>query len=159
MGLENQAATICYARSDLFWLFLLERVMNVYLLFFWWFIQLVKLTPANMTVEKHHFVLGIHLQMVWWSAFLHCNVSFGGVNIIVGLMVDATFGRIMITLPETNCTCQWMLGILVSFGDGLFSGAMLVLGSVSQFWVFIHLLQMSKVVSTHLWNTPLNLYQ
>ena len=37
-----------------------------------------------------------------------------------------------VTLPETNSLhLKWMVGILVSFWDSLFSGAMLVLGSVS----------------------------
>ena len=47
---------------------------------------------------------------------------------------DANFTAIfMFTLPETNSksTWKWMVGILVSLWDGLFSGAMLVLGRVS----------------------------
>ena len=41
--------------------------------------------------------------------------------------------QVTFTLPETNIsrTWKWMVGILVSFWDGLFSGAMLVLGRVN----------------------------
>ena len=42
------------------------------------------------------------------------------------------------TLPETNIApCKWMVGILLSFWDGLLSGAMLVSGSV---FIFLFLL-------------------
>ena len=48
------------------------------------------------------------------------------INLRVGLHSDISLP----SLKLTACTWKWMVGILVSFWDGVFSGAMLVSGSV-----------------------------
>ena len=57
---------------------------------------------------------------------------FGRVPGSMGLVYLPTFGKCRYTLPETNSSPLKMdgKGILLSYWEGLFSGAMLVSGSV-----------------------------
>ena len=67
------------------------------------------------------------IKYTWWTAWL-ILAFFHGLGII-----DETF-------PETNIFApwKWMVGILLSFWDGLFSGAMLVSGRVTRSnWSFM----------------------
>ena len=61
------------------------------------------------------------IKNTWWTAWLILAFFHG-----LGIIDD--------TLPETNIApwkwIKWMVGILLSFWDGLFSGAMLVSGRV-----------------------------
>ena len=67
------------------------------------------------------------IKNTWWTAWL-ILAFFHGLGIIDN------------TLPETNIFApwKWMVGILLSFWDGLFSGAMLVSGRVTRSnWSFM----------------------
>ena len=73
-----------------------------------------------------------------------------------------SFHKARITLPKTNVAPEkWMIGILVSFWDGLFSGAMLVLGSVGDNGWFIFLFNEALISSglMALEGCPINLTQ
>ena len=81
---------------------------------------LYKISDFSLTLPKHKYRINLRLSHV-------CVLPWGALH------PNKDNRKIVNTLPETNIAPdKWMVGRLVSFRDGLFSGSMLVFGRATQ---------------------------
>ncbi len=105
---------------------------------FWWSIY------DDICKYTIHGCYGVVSLVMYVSAFVHPG----------WLVLCTIYNPVVYTLPETSIISTLKIDgwkMILSFWDGLFSGC--------ELFVFVGVMWLSKVVSTHLWITPLNLYQ
>ena len=126
-----------------------HKKMKVFSGFLWAFAGIVFLSPPNKCVRPDSLYLEVNSTMTQtWTSTTTTTLPPPPVRLVQvsgleglerrmcrwkevnGSMVIGSMGYNLPSLKLTVRTWKWMVGILVSFSDGLFSGAMSVSGSV-----------------------------